>query len=80
MERLFEVVQKQLWLIFPFAMGYIIEKRIRLIEKAIKNDCSVFVCFSQNENREFGAKAVIDKKALEIFNKLSNDNNDICDT
>lgn len=74
MERLFDVVQKQLWLIFPFAMGYIIEKRIRLIEKAIKNDCSVFVCFSQNENREFGAKAVIDKKALEIFNKLSNDN------
>jgi hypothetical protein len=74
MERLFEVVQKQLWLIFPFAMGYIIEKRIRLIEKAIKNECSVFVCFSQNENREFGAKAVIDKKALEIFNKLANDN------
>lgn len=74
MERLFDVVQKQLWLIFPFAMGYIIEKRIRLIEKAIKNQCSVFVCFSQNENKEFGAKAVIDKKALEIFNKLANDN------
>ena len=74
MERLFDVVQKQLWLIFPFAMGYIIEKRIRLIEKAIKNDCSVFVCFSQNENKEFGAKAVIDKKALEIFNKLANNN------
>ncbi len=72
MEKLFEVCKEQLWLIFPFAYGKIIDKRIKLIKKALNNGCSVFVGFTENEN--FGGKAVIDESAIQLLENLSNSN------
>lgn len=71
MEKIFEVCKKQLWLVFPFVNGGIFGKRLQNIEKALKNGCSIFVCFTPNENkRNFGEKQVVDSQALQKFEEL----------
>lgn len=71
MEKIFEVCKNQLWLVFPFVNGGIFGKRLKNIEKALKNGCSIFVCFTPNENKEnFGNKQVVDTQAIQKFEEL----------
>lgn len=71
MEKIFEVCKNQLWLVFPFVNGGIFGKRLQNIEKALKNGCSIFVCFTPNENkRNFGDKQVVDIQAIQKFEEL----------
>ena len=74
MEKLFDTVKYQLWLIFPWVKDGAFAQRLALIRKAIRNKTHVFIAFSENEGmvRRPNDK-MVGERAMEILEQLSID-------
>ena len=74
MEKLFDTVKHQLWLIFPWVRDGAFAQRLALIRKAIKNKTNIFIAFSENEGmvRKPNDK-MVGERAMEILEQLSID-------
>ena len=72
MEKLFDAVQHQIWLIFPWVKDGAFAQRLSLLRKVLKNKANVFIAFSENEGmvRKPGDKMVGDKAQV-ILDQLA---------
>lgn len=74
MEKLFDTVKNQLWLIFPWVKDGAFAQRLALIRKAIRNKTIIFIAFSENEGmvRKPNDK-MVGERAMGILEQLSID-------